>query len=443
MHMPGRLLKSIFPRGLYGRAALILLVPVVTLLVLVSVLFVQRHYERVTQQMTSNFALVVGYLRDRTDAAPDAQTADEVLAETAAALDIEASLVAALRDVVFDPIAPFDLSSRLVLQELSQRLTGLLAQGFEEGRVVVWVEGAHGIYEMRFSANRVAARNPHQLLVIVLVAGAVMSVIAFLFLKNQMRPILRLARVAEAFGRGESLPYHPTGATEVRAAGQAFLEMRKRIEDHIEQRTLLLSGVSHDLRTPLTRMRLALSMMEDEAEAQALLDDVSEMEALIDRFLEFARGQLAEAPVPVRLRALVEARLAEARRAGQQIGLRPGADPEPIQIRPGLVARALDNLIGNATRYGTRAELEILQESGQVVVRIEDDGPGIAPEDRATALRPFVRLDPARGASAGAGVGLGLAIAADAVRQHGGRLELGQGDRPGLGGLAVRLVLPT
>ncbi len=443
MHMPGRLLKSIFPRGLYGRAALILLVPVVTLLVLVSVLFVQRHYERVTQQMTSNFVLVVGYLRDRADAAPDAQAAEEALAETGAALDIEASLVAAPRDVVFDQIAPFDLSSRLVLQELSQRLTGLLAQGFEEGRVVVWVEGAHGIYELRFSANRVAARNPHQLLVIVLVAGAVMSVIAFLFLKNQMRPILRLARVAEAFGRGESLPYHPSGATEVRAAGQAFLEMRKRIEDHIEQRTLLLSGVSHDLRTPLTRMRLALSMMEDEAEAQALLADVAEMELLIDRFLEFARGQLAEAPVPVRLRALVEARLAEARRGGQQVELRPGVDPEPIQIRPGLVARALDNLIGNATRYGTRAELEILQEPGQVVVRIEDDGPGIAPEDRATALRPFVRLDPARGASAGAGVGLGLAIAADAVRQHGGRLELGQGDRPGLGGLAVRLVLPT
>ena len=441
--MLGRLLKSIFPRGLYGRAALILLVPVVTILVLVSVLFIQRHYERVTQQMTSNFAGVVDYLRARADAAPDAEAADAVLAETGAALEIEARRLAALPATEFDRIAMFDLSSRFVLQELARSLSGIRAQGFVDGRVAVWIEGAHGLYELRFSSNRVAARNPHQLLVIVLAGGAVMSVIAFMFLKNQMRPILRLARMAEAFGRGESLPYRPSGANEVRAAGQAFLEMRERIEDHIEQRTLLLSGVSHDLRTPLTRMRLALSMMEDEAEAQALLADVREMEALIDRFLEFARDEMVEAPQPVRLRELVETRLREARRAGHAVSLRPGPDPAPIRIRPGLVARALDNVIGNATRYGTRAEVAILEEPGHVVVLVEDDGPGIAPEDRATALRPFVRLDPARGASAGAGVGLGLAIAADAVRLHGGKLELGQAETPGLGGLAVRLVLPA
>jgi two-component system, OmpR family, osmolarity sensor histidine kinase EnvZ len=441
--MLGRLLKPIFPRGLYGRAALILLVPVGTILILVSVLFIQRHYERGTQQMTTNFAVMADYLRARADAAADAEAAAEVLAETGAALEIGARRLDTVPETEFDRVAMFDLSSRIVLQELARRLSGVQARGFVDGQVAVWIDGAHGVYEMRFSSNRVAPRNPHQLLVIVLVAGAVMSVIAFVFLKNQMRPILRLARVAEAFGRGESLPYRPSGASEVRAAGQAFLEMRERIEDHIEQRTLLLSGVSHDLRTPLTRMRLALSMMEDEAEAQALLADVREMEALIDRFLEFARGEMAEAPVPVRLRGLVEERLHEARRAGQEVRLRPGPDPAAVRIRPGLIARAIDNLVGNATRYGTRAELAIAEEPGQVVVTVEDDGPGIAPEDRAEAMRPFVRLDPARGANAGAGVGLGLAIAADAVRLHGGRLELGQGQTSGLGGLAVRLVLPA
>ena len=441
--MMGRLLKPIFPRGLYGRAALILLVPVVTILIMVAVLFIQRHYERVTQQMTTNFAMNVDLLRQRADAAPDAAAAEAELADLGAALQIDAHRRDALPAVTFDRIAPFDLSSRFVLQELARRLPAVQAQGFIDGEVAAWIEGAHGIYELRFGPGRVAARNPHQLLVIVLLGGVVMSVIAFLFLKNQVRPIHRLARAAEAFGRGQNLPYHPSGATEVRAAGQAFLQMRERIENHIEQRTLLLSGVSHDLRTPLTRMRLALSMMEDDPDAQALLADVREMETLIDRFLDFARGEVAEAPVPVRLRDLIAARVQEAARGGQDVTLHPGPDPAPIRLRPGLIARALDNLLGNATRYGSRAELTITTEPGQIVVTVEDDGPGIARADRAAALRPFVRLDPARGATRGAGVGLGLSIAADAVRLHGGRLELGQGTTPGLGGLSVRVVLPA
>ena len=441
--MLGRLLKSIFPRGLYGRAALILLVPVVTILILVSVLFIQRHYERVTQQMTANFAISVGFLRDRADAAPDAAGAEAVLAEFGPPLQIRMERVDAVPEVEFDRIAFVDLSSRFVLRQLARAIPGVLQQGFVDGEVAVWIEGVHGIYALRFGQSQVAARNPHQLLVIVIVGGLVMSLIAFLFLKNQVRPILRLARAAEAFGRGQTVPYHVSGATEVRAAGQAFLQMRERIENHIEQRTLLLSGVSHDLRTPLTRMRLALSMMEDEPEAQALLADVREMEALIDRFLDFARAEVAEPPVPVRLRDFAETRVREAQRAGQEVTLREGPDPAPIRLRPGLMARALDNLIGNATRYGTRAEIAISEEPGQVVVSVEDNGPGIAPEDRAAALRPFVRLDPARGANRGSGVGLGLAIAADAVRLHGGRLELGQGTAQGLGGLSVRMVLPV
>jgi len=443
MHMLGRLLKPILPRGLYGRAVLILLVPVVTILLLVSVLFIQRHYERVTQQMTANFAIVANLLRERADAAPDSAAAQAVLDDLGRGLQVRARREDAVPAVGFDRLATLDLSSRLVLQELSRRLPDLAARGFVDGEVEVWIAGAHGFYGLRFSTGRVAARNPHQLLVIVLGGGAVMSLIAFLFLKNQLRPILRLARAAEAFGRGERMTYYPSGATEVRAAGQAFVEMRERIEHHIEQRTLLLSGVSHDLRTPLTRMRLALSMMEDEPEAQALLADVREMELLIDRFLDFARSEVAEPAQPVKLRELVAGRVAEAGRAGQAVALRPGADPAPIRLRPGLMARALDNLIGNATRYGTRVEVEVAEEPGFLVVTVEDDGPGIAAEDREAALRPFVRLDPARGASSGAGVGLGLAIAMDAVRLHGGRLELGQGATPGLGGLAVRVVLPV
>ncbi len=183
--------------------------------------------------------------------------------------------------------------------------------------------------------------------------------------------------------------------------------MRRRIERHIEQRTLLLSGVSHDLRTPLTRMRLALSLMEDEPEARALIGDVAEMEALIDRFLEFTRTEVGEPAVPVDLGALVAQRVGEAARGGRDVTLIGATTGPVITLRPQLLARALDNLINNALRYGTRARVGLAVEGGHPVISVEDDGPGIEPAQYDRATRPFVRLDPARGASLGSGCGAG------------------------------------
>lgn len=441
--MLARLLKPFLPRSLYARAALIIFVPVLTILLVVSLTFIQRHYEGVTRQMTANFVLVVDYATATIDAQADPEAARTDAGRLAEAFRLDLDIDPAPPPREFEQPLPFwDLSGRLALRELGGGLDDLLAVRIAGNAVTIWLPTRHGALRIGFPMGRISARNPHQMLVLTLVIGLGMGGVAFVYLKNQLRPMARLARAAEAFGRGQTLPFRPSGATEVRAAGAAFLQMRHRIERHIEQRTLLLSGVSHDLRTPLTRMRLALSMLDDEPEARAILADVTEMEALIDRFLEFARAEATEPAQPVDLGALVRDRVADCRRGGRDLALEGTAEGPVLTLRPQLLARALDNLIGNALRYGTRVRVALHSTPTHAVIEVEDDGPGIAPEDVERAVQPFVRLDPARNAGRGSGAGLGLAIVADAMRSHGGRLDLGPGLTPGYGGLRARLVLP-
>lgn len=439
--MLGRLLKPFLPRGLYGRAALIVFFPVLAILLVFSVAFIQRHYDGVTRQMTGNFVLVVDHILDRLAQSPDPEAEARALAQ-AFALDITRD--DAVPEVATGAgVAFYDLSGQLAERELRAGLSSLRALTIDDRDATIWVDSGTATWRIAFSLSRVSARNPHQLMVLMIVIGLFMGLISLIYLKNQMRPIQRLATAAEAFGRGTVLPLRISGATEVRLASRAFLEMRERIERHIEQRTLLLSGVSHDLRTPLTRMRLAVSMLSDEPEAEALLRDLREMEHLIDQFLQFARTEAGDSPVLTDLGALLRARcdaLTEAERAALEVEM---SQPGPFAVvRPHVLARAFDNLLGNALRYGTRAHVALRVEGGNAVVEIEDDGPGIPPDQVEAAIRPFVRLDAARGASRGGGVGLGLSIVADAMRSHGGRLVLDQGVRPGLGGLKARLILP-
>lgn len=453
--MASTILKRFLPRGFYGRSALILLVPVVSILLIGSYAVIQRHYEGVTRQMTGIFARTVTHVLTTVDAAPNAETAADQVAQLGAAFDLQIRLHPVGTSPPADGAPPglMELSDRVMLTQLRRAIAGLQAAALNGSTVTLWLNTRHGPLSLRVAANTVSPRNPHQLLVVLLLGGVLMGAIGFLFLKNQVRPILRLARAAEAFGLGQSVPFRPSGAREVRAAGQAFLEMRDRIEHHIEQRTLMLSGVSHDLRTPLTRLRLALSMAEDETEAKAMLADISQMEALIERLLDFARAEADETIEKTDLTALVSRIVERMARGDRPVSFLTPSTTGPliVALRPHLFARALDNLIDNALRYGCRAEVRILTDNPEedgVVVEVEDDGPGIDSADRAAAIRPFVRLDKARGAGRGAagqdmaGVGLGLAIAADAMRNHGGQLELASGQTPGLGGLLARLVLP-
>lgn len=434
-----RWIKNYMPRGIYARAALILILPVLMLQLLVSVVFIQRHFDGVTRLMTSAVSIELRFLVDTANNAPDLAAARDAISRIDAPLEILTTLPA---DTV-EPadILPFvDLTGSTVIQTMRNSVANLRAVSLEDRRrVIVWVETTHGPLEMAFSRRRVSASNPHQLLVIMVVMGALMTAVSYFFLRNQLRPIKRMAAAAADYGKGRMTQFTPTGAVEVRAAGMAFLDMRNRLERQTQSRTLMLSGVSHDLRTPLTRLRLSLSMMDD-TEVAPMLRDVDDMQRLLDGFLDFARSDANDSLATTVPADVVEAVLEDARRMGQAVALGGIEGPrEEIGMRPLAIRRALDNLVNNALRYGTRAEIGVSVTERAVRFWVEDDGPGIPADLREDAISPFVRLDPARNQDKGSGVGLGLSIVADVARTHGGVLRLGDSEK--LGGLMAELVL--
>ncbi len=423
--------KSVLPRGLYGRAALILIVPVIMIQIVVSVAFIQRHFEGVTRQMTEGVAIEVRLVQEQ-----------PVLSE---AIRLGAALGLVVTPAgtapAADGLGAWDLSGKVVAATFAETVPGLVRAVFdtEPRRVTLYLEGPGGPIAVEVPRRRVSASNPHQLLVWMIATSILMTLIAFYFLRAQLRPIKLLADAADAFGKGQVVPYRPRGALEVRAAGRAFLDMRARIERQIEQRTLLLSGVSHDLRTPLTRLRLGLAMLPQDEEVRALQGDVRQMQRMVDEFLAFVRGDATEEPVPTDLADLIREVAEAAVRAGQSVVLGPLAVTGEVALRREAVRRAVENLAGNAIRYGTRVRLSLVATEASLRIVVEDDGPGIPPDRREEAMAPFARLEPARDLSQGGGSGLGLAITADVARSHGGELRLT--DSAELGGLRAELVL--
>jgi two-component system osmolarity sensor histidine kinase EnvZ len=301
------------------------------------------------------------------------------------------------------------------------------------------IETARGPLWLVVNRGRLSASNPHQLLVLMILTSILMTLIAYGFLRNQLRPITRLADAAAAFGKGETVRYRPRGALEVRAAGKAFLDMRGRIERQIEQRTMMLSGISHDLRTPLTRLRLGLSMLPEDEDTEALLGDVNDMERLIDGFLSFARGDALEETELTNPRELILRIVDNAVRAGQPVVLGKSEGDSPVKLRPAAVTRAVENLIGNGTRFGSQVRVSFAQTDRNLRVVVEDNGPGIPEAQRDEAISPFARLDAARDPNRGGGVGLGLAITQDIAHSHGGKLVLSKSED--LGGLKAEFVI--
>ena len=432
-------LKQYMPRSLYGRAALIMVLPIVVLQLVVSVVFLQRHLEDVTVQMTRTVVrevnLVAGLGEQSTTVDDMIERAEPILG----VLNMQLQVVPESEAPFQDDVGWIDFSGHVVAATLHQVFPDTLSVHFRGNRVVRLVfQSRFGPMALTFDRRRVTAAAPHQLIVTMLFFGMLMTVIAFLYMRNQLRPIKRLANAAQAFGRGRVEPYSPTGATEVRIAGSAFLDMRARIERQIEQRTMMLSGVSHDLRTPLTRLRLGLAMI-DEEDAEPLLQDVDDMQKLLDAFLDFSRGAGQGTPEVIDPGAFLRRAVDDARREGKAVELGGCEGTGEIKLHPTAMRRAVDNLIGNAVRYGNRAKVSFVLSDKSLRIRVEDDGPGIPAEQRGDAIKPFTRLDPARNQNQGSGVGLGLAIVVDIARAHGGTLRLGESQD--LGGLQADIVI--
>lgn len=436
--------KRYLPRSLFGRALLILVLPVVVLQGLLASEFIRRHYDGVTSQMAAGVARELNYVISAVEEAPDADAARARLASLSVPLGsrfelIEGGLIERETLRRF-----YDITGGAAEEALKTGVRRPIAVDLTSSTRTIGTEiqTAKGVIRVAIDRRRMIATNPHQLLVFTGLASVVLVVVAVLFLRNQVRPIKELAGAADAFGRGISLPFEPKGAEEVRRAGAAFLAMRDRIERHVEQRTRMLSGVSHDLRTPLTRMKLALAMMDDAPEAAELSRDVREMEHMIDAFLAFARDETGEDMVPHDPRAVLHAVAEDAARAGIDVivdDCLPDA-PDTVALRLSAIRRALGNLLGNARTFADTIRLTAMTQGDQLCFCVEDDGPGIPEADRVAALRPFTRLDSARNQNRASGVGLGLSIAADVAHAHGGTLSLDTS--PDLGGLAARLCLP-
>ena len=429
-------INSYMPKRLYFRAALILVFPVVFLQLIVSIVFIQRHFEGVTVQMTRTVAAELDLITEviEREGAVAAQ-------QIARSLGMSMSIVA--QDTKFvQRRRVYDLTGLVVRRELLALPEILTVDLPDNKKVKARIKSGEEYFDLQFSRRRVSASNPHQLIVYLVVFGAFFTIIAFFYLRNQLRPITRLADAAEAFGHGENVNYNPSGALEVRAAGQAFLDMRERIQRHLKQRTMILSGVSHDLRTPITRLKLGLSLLPKE-QREPLEKDVEDMNLLLNEFLDFAKFE-NETDVPAEdtnPSLLVDDLIENFSRTDVKIERIGEFANTTFKLKPFAIKRALENLINNANRYGKQILIEKKIEDNFLILSVHDDGPGIDESLHDEVLQPFTRLDPSRNQNKGSGVGLGLPIAKEIAEGHGGVLKLSRSLH--LNGLCVSLMIPV
>ena len=439
---PFRALKRLMPRGLFGRSLIIILAPMLILQAVVTEVFFDRPYRIVTATMTRGVANDVGYMVMLENKLPPGPERDREREAAAKLFDYRAEFLPGQRltHTVSDPDTVLDRQLAYVFSSQLSEAVRFDTQGLTD-YVDLRVQLKDGVLRLLIPRARVNASEADIFVFWMLGSSLVLIAIAVLFLRNQIKPIARLANAAEAFGKGRNVSeFRAHGATEVRRAASAFIIMRERIDRFVQQRTDMLAGISHDLKTPLTRMKLQLAMMPRDEDTQAMQGDIAEMERMLNEYLEFARGEGLEGAEPADLGILAAEAVADAGRAhdaAKRITLSvPGAMEVPVKRN--AIKRCLVNLIDNALKYGKRVQVAVERYPKSVELIVDDDGPGIPDARREEAFRPFHRLDEGRNLQAG-GVGLGLAIARDIARGHGGDIRL---ETSPLGGLRAVLRLP-
>ena len=429
-----RMIKRRLPSSLWGRSLLIIVLPVLIMQGAVTWAFFDAHWQAVTARLSEGLAGDIAWAAEsyRDNPTPQNLTLIADRAERSMQLSVAFQEGAALpAEQRRGPIGVVD-------QTMERALASRLDQPFwfdttrYPAYVDIRVKVDQGVIRILAPRDRAFATQGHIFVLWMAMATILLTAIAILFIRNQTRTIERLASAADAFGRGIDAPaFKPSGAREVRQAAHAFLAMKSRIQRHIDQRTALLASVSHDLRTPLTRLKLELAMAEPSPRNAEMKRDLAEMEHMIDEYLAFARGEGGEAVEIVSLRSLIDEVSQGALRAGAKVNVT--VDPELIaKVRPNALKRALSNLVMNAAAHGESIEVSASPRlAGGVEIIVDDDGPGIPPDRYEDAFKAFNRLDESRNQNA-KGVGLGLAIARDVARSHGGDVTLDRSPQRGL-----------
>lgn len=434
-----RWFKRALPRSLWGRSLLITILPLVLTQILATWFFYDRVWDTVARRLSAAVAADISFTLSSLAYADTPAQRQQVLIH---ATDVT--------ELFYGFRAGETLPSGMQLTtggDVEEQLAAAMAErvgrpfqidgDFDPRDLLVSVEIPDGVMEIAVPRKRLS--TPTTYIFVLWMAGSslVLLAIASVFMRNQIKSLRRLAATADAFGKGRDVPnFKPEGATEVRQVARAFIKMRDRIQRQITQRTEMLAGVSHDLRTPLTRMRLALELMPEDPSVGELKADVAEMQGMVQGYLDFARGEGAEQPRETDIVLLAQELISSAQRDGPPI-LAALPDRYVLPLRPDATRRCLANLIGNARRYGRHVWVTGIETRDGFDILVDDDGPGIPAPQREAVFRPFHRLDPARNPNTG-GLGLGLTIARDLIRSQGGEVTLEDSPQ---GGLRVRLHL--
>jgi two-component system osmolarity sensor histidine kinase EnvZ len=440
-----RWIKQFLPHGLYGRALLILVTPVIITQALATYIFYERHWQTVANRLTfalaGEIAVIVSQMEHEEPQKVLGRLKDPLAQIQEFTLEYEENKSLNAFPMRGDYGTIF---ARMLLRALDEKLNrpvGLDLRYAHEW-IAVHVPVRNGILTVIFPERRVYTPTTQIFIVWMIGSSAFLSIIAILFLRNQIRPIRRLAEAAEKIGKGQDVPhFKPEGAREVRQAAINLLIMRDRIKRQVAQRTAMLSGVSHDLRTPLTRMKLQLALMPQSEEIQELKSDVEDMTHMIEAYLDFAKGEDPEEPAKIDLDIFLEEIVFSARRIHDAREVPIHFIPHGAMMltaRPNALRRAINNLVSNAARYGKEVWISLERGEKHVFIIIDDNGPGIPATMRIDVFRPFMRLEGSRNPQTG-GIGLGLTIARDIVQQHGGNIML---DDSPQGGLRATIHIP-